>query len=351
VDDVDNISISGETRNACVCNSLRFLIDWAKVKGKLLVSRVLAIFVGIILAAAYSLAGSNTGYSFLRGDAGARSAALAGSFVSVTGDPNSIFYNPAALSTLTQSTGSISFQKHLIDINSGALSYAQELDEIGHVSAGLMYYNYGSFDETDNSGNALGTFSANDIALSVGYSNLFEENLHWGVATKLIYSQIVGYSSTALAVDAGILYAIPESRVMLGASVRNLGGQLNSFVDTSDTKENLPLDITIGGSIVPKGLPLLLNVSFSNLNEQTDNFGERFSNFAIGGEFTLSPVVQARVGYDNQRRKDLKIGTSAGLAGFSGGIGITIDEYKVDYALSSLGKVGALHHLTLGVTL
>ncbi len=235
-----------------------------------------------------------------------------------------------------------------MDINTGTLSFTEEFEGIGHISAGLIYYNYGSFNETDNSGNVLGTFGANDIAFSIGYSNLFEENFHWGVATKFIYSQIGDFSSTALAADAGILYVLPDSRITVGASVRNMGAQLSSFFESS---ENLPLDVTIGGSIVPKGLPLLLNISFSNLNGSAENFAERFSGFAIGGEFTLSPVVQARVGYDNEQRKDLKIGTSAGLAGFSGGIGITIDEYKVDYALSSLGKVGALHQFTLGVKL
>jgi hypothetical protein len=87
------------------------------------------------------------------------------------------------------------------------------------------------------------------------------------------------------------------------------------------------------------------------LNENTDSFGDRFRAFSVGGEFTLSKVIQFRFGYNNEQRKDLKIGTSSGLAGFSGGIGITVREYKVDYSLSSLGKIGNLHRISIATTL
>ena len=51
----------------------------------------------------------NTVYNFLRNDVGARAGAMAGAFVSVTNDPNTIFYNAAALSTLDGPKGSAGF--------------------------------------------------------------------------------------------------------------------------------------------------------------------------------------------------------------------------------------------------
>jgi len=117
------------------------------------------------------------------------------------------------------------------------------------------------------------------------------------------------------------------------------------------TKETLPLDLAVGISVVPKGLPLLLNVGFHKLNDAQDNIGDRFRAFTIGGEFTLSKVLQARVGFDNEKRKDFKIATSPGLAGFSGGIGITVSDYRIDYSLSSLGDVGNLHRISISTSL
>jgi len=282
------------------------------------VMRRIALFVVGILVAESLHAGTNTVYNFLRLDVSARAAGMAGSFVSAMEDPNAIFYNPAGLSTLQSSMASLGFFKHLLDINSGYLSYSQAFDNIGYFGAGIVYTNYGSFDRRDELGNTDGTFSAGDVALTVGYANLLEDNLYYGANIKFIYSSIADYASSGLAADVGILYNIPESRVSLGASIRNLGAQLTSY---AETKEDLPLDVVVGGSVVPRGLPLLLNVSFHKLNEDADEIADRFKAFSVGGEFTLSEVLQLRVGYDNEKRKDLKIGTSAGLTGFSGGVG------------------------------
>ncbi|HSQ75513.1 MAG TPA: PorV/PorQ family protein, partial [Bacteroidota bacterium] len=218
---------------------------------------------------------------------------------------------------------------------------------IGRFGAGILFTNYGTFDETDLLGNTTGSFGANDIALSIAYALPLEENLFVGGAVKFIYSGIGDYSSTGLAADLGVLYTIPESRFSVGASIRNLGAQISAY---NTTREDLPLDVGIGASIVPKGLPLLLNVGVHRLTDDADDFLDRFRSFTVGGEFTLSSVVRLRIGYDNARRKDYKIGSSADLAGFSAGLGVLVSGYDVNYALSSLGKAGLLHRVSLSTT-
>ncbi len=297
-----------------------------------------------LASAAAAWGQSNTVYSFLRSDVSARAAALAGSFVSATNDPAVLFYNPAGIPTQDVPRGSVGFFKHLLDINAGYAVYSQEIPEVGYFAAGIQYTNYGSFDETDDLGNTLGTFSASDLAITLGYGGTLDENLYYGGAVKFIHSSIAGYSSSGAAMDAGILYVIHQSRLTFGASLRNLGAQLSTFAGVS---EPLPLDFTIGASVVPRGLPLLLNINIHKLNEDPGSFIDRFRAFTVGGEFTLSRVVQLRFGYNNEQRKDLKTGTTAGLAGFSAGLGITVSDYRVDYALSSLGTIGNLHRVSV----
>jgi hypothetical protein len=65
----------------------------------------------------------------------------------------------------------------------------------------------------------------------------------------------------------------------------------------------------------------------------------------------MSESVQLRVGYNNKQRKDLKMGTSAKLAGFSMGGGIILKEYRIDYAFNSYGQIGGLHRISLGINL
>ena len=309
--------------------------------------RIIIALSACLASAAAAYGQSNTVYAFLRNDVGARAAAMAGSFVSVTNDPAVLFYNPAGIPTQDVPRGSVGFFKHLLDINAGYAVYSQEIQEIGYFAAGIQYTNYGSFDETDDLGNTLGTFSASDLAITVGYGGTLEENLYYGGAVKFIHSSIAGYGSSGAAADAGILYVIPESRVALGASIRNLGAQLSTFAGVN---ERLPIDFTLGASVVPRGLPLLLNLNFHKLNEDPGGFLDRFRAFTVGGEFTLSRVLQLRFGYNNEQRKDLKTGTTAGLAGFSAGLGITVADYRVDYALSSLGTIGNLHRVSVSAS-
>lgn len=311
--------------------------------------RVQSLFLVVCLAlptSAYSA--TNTVFNFLRSDISARPGALAGSFFAISDDPATLFYNPASLGTLTAPRISASFFKNILDVNAGSLVYGASYGDIGTFGVGVVYQNYGSFTETDEVGNIVGSFTASDLAFDIGYSNTLDVNLYYGIAVKFIYSSLAGATSTAVAGDAGLFYTIPESRVAVGVSIRNAGAQLSTYLGT---KEPLPLDIGVGVAVVPKGLPLLLNVGFHKLNQDVSTFGERFRSFTIGGEFTLSKVLQLRFGYDNEQRRDLVLGSTSGLTGFSIGLGINVDTYRVDYALSSLGNIGSLHRVSVSMSL
>lgn len=304
------------------------------------------ILLSILVSTTLSFAAEKPTYSFLRNDYGARAAAMGGSFISMTNDPNLIFYNPSGLATIERQQISFGFFKHLLDINSGHLSYAQEVTGLGFVGAGIMYINYGDFTRTDELGKQTGTFSANELAVAVGYASNLSPSVLYGVNVKFIYSGIAEATSSAMAVDIGALRSFPEQQLTLGMSLLNIGSQLNPYFTV---RENLPLDLKIGATIQPEHLPLFLNLNFHKLNETPTDFVSRFRSFSIGGEFIVSDEVRLRFGYNNERRRDLKIGTSSGLAGLSFGGGIVTGMYKVDYAFSSLGKIGSLHRISLGL--
>jgi len=291
---------------------------------------------------------SQSTYNFLRLDQSPRAAALAGSFVSNNDDPNVMFYNPAGINNLTEKPISFSFVKHLLDINSASLAYSQEFEGIGRFSAGLQYLNYGNFIEADEFGTKTGEFGVNDFAATIGYGNELDQNFYYGVNIKFIYSGIADRSSVGLAVDLGLHYSIPESRWNFGFSILNLGSQITQYYSTN---ENLPLDMRIGVSKTLAHLPFTFYASLNKLNEDQENFMDRFKQFTIGGEFKMSKVVRLRFGYDNEKRKELKIGTSAGLAGFNLGIGFIVSNYNVDYAFSSMGFIGATHRIGISTVL
>jgi hypothetical protein len=287
-------------------------------------------------------------YNFLLVDVSARAAALNGSFIAMKDDPNVIFYNPASIGTLSIPKISVSYVNHLMDVNAGTLSYGQNIEGVGSVGAGVIYMNYGSFNRTDELMNVLGTFGAADLALVAGIAAHYDDDILVGINAKYIYSSIAEYSSTALAVDIGFLYDIPSQNLSIGGSVLNIGKQLKTYAGIN---ELLPLDVKFGITKRPEHLPVFLNIDFHRLNESGDNFLDRFSNFTIGTEFLMSKSLRVRIGYNNKERKELKVGTSAGLAGFSLGVGLVLNDYQIDYAYNSYGDFGGIQRFSLGINL
>lgn len=286
-------------------------------------------------------------FEFLRVDPGAKASSLAGAYDTYTDDPNAMFYNPASLSTITKSKVSAGFGKYLLDMNFGTLSYAMKYKKLGWFGVGIKYFNYGKFDRTDESGVSTGEkFSANDLMISIGYGNFIYEKLNYGITLKYIYSGIAEYKSSAIAFDFGLLYVIPGPQIAVSFGVNNFGTQLSKYIGT---KEKLPLDVRIGFSKRLEHTPVRLNATFAKLNESREKFVQHFKAFSLGLEFIFSDNVSARLGYDNESRQDMKLGTSLGISGFSTGLGIRFGEkYVFDYSLNSLGKVGSTHRVNVG---
>ena len=301
----------------------------------------------IVLSSSKIFSQNNTTYNFLKLDIGARATALGGSYIAATNDINSIFYNPAALSTLSDKQASIGFFKYLLDINSGNIAFGQRYKDAGYFGGGIRYINYGSFEKFDEQSNNLGTFAANELALSLGYSNLYKDNFHYGVNLKYIYSKIDIYSSSAIAADFGVMYIIPATMWNFGLSLMNVGTQITEY---GSTKEDLPIDLSIGFSKRLEHLPLRVHFEFSDLTANADDFVGHLKNLSVGGEFDFSDYVKFRIGYNNGQRQNLETGSSLGIAGFSTGLGVKfLDYYTLDYAFNSLGKIGSTQRLDLAI--
>lgn len=308
-----------------------------------LVTAIFLIVFGLT-ASAQSL----TPYQFLRVNSSARAAALGGAVVSIYGDPNMVFFNPAAIGTVDTAAVSFTFLKHVLDINSGLASYVSPIGVDESWGASVIYASYGTFSQFNNQATQTGTFSVTDIAVQGSYSNILDKNFRYGATAKLIYSNLASARSVAFAVDAGLIYSMPQSRTNLGFSILNAGTQLNSYGEES---ENLPLDIRLGINHRLRGLPLLVNFSVAHLADENQTFGERITNFEIGGELYLSKVIELRLGYDNYLRRATRFESSSQFAGLSAGLGVKIKDFNIDYAMTSAGAPATFHRISLNVKL
>ena len=299
----------------------------------------LSVFVLTVLI--FSTINAQT-YDFLRLDTSPRAAALAGSYVATGDDPNVIFYNPAGINLLQGTPVSFSFVNYLMDINAASFSASTNINGIGRFGTAIDYINYGTITRADENGTDLGTFSAGEMAILVGYGNQLDQNFYYGANVKFIFSSIAGISSSGIAADLGLFYTIPDQRWNFGFSILNVGKQIKSYYSTM---EDLPLDVRLGFSKELAKVPIRFFWSFNQMNDAQRSILEHFKQISFGGEFKVGQSLRLRIGYDNTKRNDLQIGTNAGLTGIDVGFGVQIKNYNVDYSFSSLGSIGALHRI------
>lgn len=306
------------------------------------------LVLGMLISVGTGVAQQATVFSFLRFNQSARFAGLAGASTALSGDPTSIFMNPGALPTVEGQRVSATFLKHVLDINSGLAAYVDYIDGFGTVGASVIATSFGSFERSTSTGDRVGSFSAADVAIGVSYANEIDTLITYGVTLKFISSTLDDMASTGLAVDAGVLFRLPDGRTNVGMSIMHLGTQLSTYDGTSD---RLPVDVRLGINHRLRGLPLLMNVSINHLADEVDGFFDRFLNFSIGGELYIGKAVQLRAGYDNATRNMTGVNVATQLSGVSAGIGLLLKPATVDYALSSLGSSAMVHRLSVGLTL
>jgi hypothetical protein len=304
-------------------------------------------------ARAEAQAGSTLGsFPVLTLESSARAAALAGASGAVdTGDVNSLFYNPALLRPAAHQTASLSYLNHLSDINAGAVAYSRTADRWGTtVGGGVRFVHWGEFDGRDAQGNPTGSFRAGDVALTVAAAQAAGARTRYGLAVHVVHAGLETARATALAADLGTRYRIEARDLTLSAVLRHLGWVVDDF-GSEDTA--LPADLRVS---VTKGLahlPLRVMISAYDLtNTGTGVTGGStldhvMAHLLVGGELTLSDVLQLRAGYNHRRSSELALADRLDLAGLNLGFGVVLSRLAVDYAYSSWSTVGGLHQFTV----
>ena len=286
-------------------------------------------------------------YSFLRNGLSARATGLAGTIVSFDEDASGLFINPALIATHSGNNFSAAFLKHVLDINSGNVTYVYKNEELGAFAGSVVYTNFGSFDNYDVQGNPTGgSFSGNLISLAGSYANLLATNLYAGVSGKLIFNQLENMNGFAVAVDAGLLYKLSDARSNIGFSILNAGAELKKI---GTERADLPLSVNIGFNHRLRGLPLNFNFGFNHLNQDYGSFFSRFGNINIGGELYFGEYVQVRLGFDNYIRRNIASEQNKGLTGMSAGVGIVTKPINVDYGVSIYTSDFVLHRFGINL--
>lgn len=338
--------------------------------------------IGFIGAGRAQPLGGQRVFSFLNLPTHARVAALGGQVASAT-RPDAPYFlnNPALADSLPDNQLSISLMPYLAAAKYYTLHYSLPIKSRGPArpvrrsgsgwAAGLQYLSYGQFNFADPAGNALGTFTANDYALSLTHART-EGNFTLGATLKAVGSAIETYSAFGILADFGGIWRHPKQELTLGLVAKNVGYLLKNYGPTDDV--TLPFDLQAGVTLRPRYAPVRLTLTAHhlyrfdityndpNLNVRYDLNGNPIPNpvsvaeklarhLSVGAELLLSRNVQLLVGYNHQKRQEGKLTTGGIGAGISFGASVQARGFQLTYGRFSSVPTAGTNQLSLRMDL
>ena len=332
---------------------------------------------GLMVINAFAQIGGNGTYKFLGYTSSARIAGMGGNLLAINDNDITLTQaNPSLITPEMSNNLALSYVNNPGGINYGFVTYAYNFEKVGCFVGSLQFMNDGKFTGADAAGNLTGDFYASEYALSIGWGRQLSPLFSIGANGKLIYSQLETYHSFGIAVDVAGTYTSKDQSFTASLVGRNIGSQLVPYLPGD--YQPLPFELQIGLSQKLKHIPLRFSELLTNLQrwdltylDPTDpantpdpitgevkgktgvgKFADgMMRHIVLGAELTIAKVLAIRIGYNYQRRQELKLSSKAGLTGFSIGAGLRVKMFNLSYTRGSYTAGIARNYITLGVNL
>ena len=187
--------------------------------------------------------------------------------VASTPDAMSMHWNPAKYAFVKDQAGVAvcytPWLKSLIpDIDLSYLSGYTKRNDNEAFAFALRYFTLGEIKFTDNSGNSLGSFNPNELALSSTYARKLTDNMSTAIALRYIYSNLTGgqqvgtlptEAGQSIAGDVAAFYTKPirlgsqNADLSIGLNISNIGSKI-AYTETT-TRDFIPTNLRFGTSV------------------------------------------------------------------------------------------------------
>jgi len=335
----------------------------------------LLILICIIAPIHAQLGGKNV-FGFLNLPTGARAASLGGYSSPIADNSVDFVINNPSLANETM-LGTYSIQQALLPsgITFGTISTAIALKK-GIIVPFIRHVSYGTFQGYDATGNTTNTFTAFDFQAGASYTYPLNPLFNLGVNTGIIGSYLETYSSYGLSGNFAVQYHSENELIHASLLARNVGLQLIGYTGLKSAFNPLPLEIQSSVSIKlkhapfrftfighhmnqwkigyydPSILPKIDGLTGDTIQPPTVGFVEQLGrHLAMQAELVSKGVFQFRMGFDYQRRQELKLEQAPGLSGMSFGIGLHFRKFKLDYGFMVYSKAGISNTIGLSTKL
>ncbi len=273
---------------------------------------------------------------------GARANGMGESFVAIADDATAAWYNPGGVAFLKARNIALMHSQLVPDLASDVyyeyLGYSNEIKGVGTLSIGLVYLTYGTSVATNTQGDKTGEFKSWEASGVVTFAIPITENIGVGLSGKYIHADYAPADLTlekldgtgsSVAVDAGVLWKIPQYKLDLGAALTNLGPDI-TFID-QEQSDPLPFTLRVGAAYTPisseiNRLLVTVDIEQSLVWLIDSSVNQRRSEiYHAGAEYRYINLIAGRIGYIYDQDGDFSAPTY-GL-GF-----IYKDRVALDYA-------------------
>ena len=285
------------------------------------------------------------GAAFLKIEPGSRPVGMGGAFTGLANDINTIFWNPAGLTSVH--TRELTAMQHFsfVDINNQSIGYAQRAKQFVWGASFL-----GSFTEIER---RIGPTETPDSTVTVGgfatglsLAYPLGTTASIGGTAKLISQQLDIQNIYGAAVDVGLILRLLDNHLGIGITVQNAG--------VLSGEENLPMALRAGlayrtwkkseaeGEEAMPPRELWAFVADAHLPLIDAN-----PSFHIGVERWFYDIVAARVGYRIGLNENPSDGLSIGIGVRKDGLDSLANiDFQFDYAFVPDAYLGNSHRIS-----
>jgi hypothetical protein len=294
-------------------------------------------------------------YNFLNVPNQSRISALGAYNVSLTNtDPMLFMNNPAASSDTLGGWAAAGYLFYFADIGMSSFAYRHDDKKLGAFGFAIQHADLGNIDAYDETGAYSGSFNSAETILMINHSRA-SGNFVFGANSKILFSNIATYRSSALLFDLGGMFVHPEREFTAGLAFKNIGFVLSDYNEVNAT--TLPWDIQAGITFKPENMPVRFSFTGYDLtrwknkflSDESDEgiFNNIMRHTAIGMEIFFHKKITALMGYNHLRRKQLSLEERAGATGFSFGLAGRFSMLDISVAHVIYHAAGTSYQFTL----
>ena len=319
---------------------------------------------------------ATSSFPFLKIGIGAREAAMAESGISISNDANALFWNPSHITYIPEFSTSFSYNMWYADISqtsfagtfkaealqgfqveTPALKFFETIVQtLGYLDYGISV-NYLTTDPMSRTTTLqpYGTgekFNFYDLAAGFTIASEMTAQFSFGLTTKYVKEQLAEVTFSNVLLDLGMTYIMDENDTKLSIVLMNFGGRSKPTgnIEVSDISNPVTeFQDYNATSVFRLGLSYYLYraedyylLSAAQLNHPNDGA----ENYAIGLEFgylkTFFLRSGAKLNVEGQRVPSFGFGVNKTLLSY---------DMKLDYAATTIDKLGMAHRITLSLTL